>query len=137
GDQATYHRGFDAPLTADTEGLARSVSHWVRTSMDVADVGHDAASAVQAANALSGQVATLILPADSSWNHGGVVAERLAVSTPPPVDPHAVENAARILKSGGKVLLLLADQATRERSQKLAWRVAHATGANLLASYSN
>ena len=32
GDQATYHRPFDPPLTADTEGLARSVSHWVRTS---------------------------------------------------------------------------------------------------------
>jgi acetolactate synthase I/II/III large subunit len=24
GDQATYHRGFDAPLTADTEGWARA-----------------------------------------------------------------------------------------------------------------
>ena len=32
GDHATYHRPFDAPLTADTEGLARAVSHWVRTS---------------------------------------------------------------------------------------------------------
>ena len=29
GDHATYHRPFDAPLTADTEGLARAVSHWV------------------------------------------------------------------------------------------------------------
>ena len=32
GDQATYHRPFDAPLTADTDALARTVSHWVRTS---------------------------------------------------------------------------------------------------------
>ena len=32
GDQATYHRPFDAPLTADTEGWARGVSAWVRTS---------------------------------------------------------------------------------------------------------
>ena len=32
GDHATYHRPFDAPLTADTEGLARAVSDWVRTS---------------------------------------------------------------------------------------------------------
>jgi len=32
GDQATYHRPLDAPLTADTEGLARAVSAWVRTS---------------------------------------------------------------------------------------------------------
>jgi len=27
GDHATYHRPFDAPLTADTEGLARAVSN--------------------------------------------------------------------------------------------------------------
>src|SRR6188474_3669596 len=32
GDQATYHRPLDAPLTADTEALARTVSNWVRTS---------------------------------------------------------------------------------------------------------
>jgi acetolactate synthase-1/2/3 large subunit len=30
GDQATYHRNFDAPLTADTEGWARPVSVWTR-----------------------------------------------------------------------------------------------------------
>jgi acetolactate synthase-1/2/3 large subunit len=29
GDQATWHRPHDAPLTADTEGLARAVSAWV------------------------------------------------------------------------------------------------------------
>ena len=32
GDQATYHRPLDAPLTADTEGWARGVSGWVRTA---------------------------------------------------------------------------------------------------------
>ena len=37
GDQATYHRPLDAPLTADTEGWARGVSGWVRTAMDVED----------------------------------------------------------------------------------------------------
>ena len=47
GDQATYHRPLDAPLTADTEGFARGVSGWVRTAMRAQDVGHDAAMAVQ------------------------------------------------------------------------------------------
>src|ERR1700728_1642841 len=32
GDQATYHRIFDAPLTAATEGWARAVSIWTRTA---------------------------------------------------------------------------------------------------------
>lgn len=137
GDQATYHRPFDAPLTADTEGMARTVSAWVRTSTEVGTVGRDAAAAVQAASAISGQIATLILPADASWNPGGVVAEPLAVPAPPPIDPHAVETVARVLRTSRNALILLADQATLAPSQVLAWRIAHATGAHLLASYTN
>ena len=137
GDQATYHRPYDAPLTADTDGMARTVSHWVRTSMQASDVGRDAAAAVQAANAPVGQIATLILPADASWNRGGVVADALPVPAAPGIDPRAVENAARVLRSGKKVLLLLEDRATLAGAQALAWRVAQATGAGLMASYSN
>src|SRR6476619_1919064 len=48
GDQATYHRPFDAPLTADTEGLARAVSNWVLTSTSSSRVGADAAAGVRA-----------------------------------------------------------------------------------------
>lgn len=137
GDQATYHRPFDAPLTADTEGMARTVSHWVRTSSHAAEVGRDAAAAVQAARAVSGQIATLVLPADASWNPGGVIADALAAPAPPPIDPHAVENAARVLRSNRNVLILLADQAALAPSQVLAWRIARATGSALLASYTN
>ena len=32
GDHATYHQVYDTPLTSDVEGMARTVSHWVRTS---------------------------------------------------------------------------------------------------------
>jgi acetolactate synthase-1/2/3 large subunit len=39
GDQATYHRGFDPPLTADTEGWARAVSIWTRTARCAEVVG--------------------------------------------------------------------------------------------------
>src|SRR5271167_3484318 len=46
GDQATYHRPLDAPLTADTEGFARPVSGWVRTATMAKNVGADAAVAV-------------------------------------------------------------------------------------------
>ena len=44
GDQATYHRPLDAPLTADAEGWARPVSAWVRTSTAADKVGGDAAA---------------------------------------------------------------------------------------------
>src|SRR5579875_1124404 len=42
GDQATYHRPKDAPLTADTEGWARGVSGWGRPASGAATVGQDA-----------------------------------------------------------------------------------------------
>src|SRR5215212_1526877 len=67
GDQATYHRPFDAPLTADTEGLARAASNWVLTSTSSSRVGADAATGVRAARTPPGQIATLILPADTAW----------------------------------------------------------------------
>ena len=79
GDQATYHRPLDAPLTADTEGWARGVSAWVRTAATAATVGADAAVAVQAARTYPGQIATLILPSDTSWDAGGIVADALPV----------------------------------------------------------
>jgi hypothetical protein len=49
GDQATYHRPLDAPLSSDTEGWARPISVWTRTATHAASVGAAAAEAVQAA----------------------------------------------------------------------------------------
>jgi acetolactate synthase-1/2/3 large subunit len=138
GDQATYHRPLDAPLTADTDALARTVSAWVRTSTDAANVGRDGAAAVQAARTLPGQVATLILPSDASWNEGGIVAQPLAVPEAPAIDPMAIDNAARLLRGGGKnVLLLLAGAGVFAQGQALAWRIAQASGASLTADYVN
>ncbi|MEY4794016.1 MAG: hypothetical protein RL724_952, partial [Pseudomonadota bacterium] len=59
GDHATYHRPYDAPLTADT-----------------------------------------------AWNDGGVVAAALPVPSVPEADPHAIRNAARILREKKNVLIL-------------------------------
>ncbi|TDH62999.1 acetolactate synthase large subunit [Dankookia rubra] len=137
GDQAVYHRPFDAPLTADAEGWARGVSAFVRTSSRAEDVGADAAMAVQAARTSPGQVATLILPSDSSWNEGGVVGAALTVPAVPQADPHQVEQAARVLRSGKNVLLLLGGLALREAAQVQANRIAAATGCRLLAEGSN
>src|ERR1700738_1646051 len=91
GDQATYHRPLDAPLTADTEGWARGVSGWVRTAMDVRTVGRDAAAAVQASMIAPGQIATLILPSDTSWNEGGIPADALSRVPTPLASPNQIE----------------------------------------------
>ena len=135
GDQATYHRPLDAPLTADTESLARTVSAWVRTSALASEVGRDAAAAVQAARTLPGRIATLILPSDTSWDEGGVAADALPVPDSPAIDPFAVQNAARVLLNEENVLILLAGRGVLGESQSLAWRIAQATGAALMADY--
>ena len=137
GDQATYHRALDAPLTADTEGWARGVSAWVRTASRAADVGQDAAAAVQAARTSPGQIATLVLPSDTCWDEGGQVVAPLPVPVAPRVAPHVIEDIARVLRSGEPTLLLLAYSALRELPLADAHRVAAATGARVLARMSN
>lgn len=137
GDQAVYHRPFDAPLTADTEGWARGASAFVRTSSRSEDVGRDAAVAIQSAKTSPGQVATLILPSDSSWNEGGAVAEALPVPPTPQADPHAVQQVARTLREKKNVLILLGGLGLREGAQREAHRIAAATGAKLMCEGSN
>ena len=131
GDHATWHRPFDSPLTSDTEGLARSVSGWVRTCRDSGDVGRDAAAAVQAARTPPGQVATLILPADCAWNEGGEVASAM----PPPertgAAPQIVTDIAMALRRGERAMLLLSGDALGERGLVAAQRVAQAANVEL------
>ncbi|GLC93253.1 hypothetical protein Tamer19_26610 [Cupriavidus sp. TA19] len=137
GDQATYHRPLDAPLTADTEGWARPVSVWTRTATHAESVGADAAAAVQAARAAPGGVASLILPSDVCWDAGGVVAGALPPLPVPRVAPDAVQQAARVLRSGQPVLIVLAGSALREAPLADAHRIAAATGARLITPMSN
>ena len=131
GDHASYHRPYDAPLTSDTDGLARAASHWVRTSSSSATVGEDAAAAVQAANTAPGQIATLILPADTAWNEGGVVAAPLTVPARPLAAPDTVRSIAQALRTREPAVLVLAGHALCEAGLVAANRVAHATGAKL------
>ncbi len=75
GQHATYHIGFNAPLTSDIEGLARPMSDWVRTSPDAKSVAADGAAAIAAAKSSPPQIATLILPADTAWNEADGIAQ--------------------------------------------------------------
>lgn len=136
GDQATWHRPFDAPLTADTEGIAAAASDWVRTTTRAGDVGRDAAQAVQIARRKGGGIATLVLPSDASWDDGGVPVAALADLDPAAIDPFAVEKVARILRDHGRsTLILLGGRAMLAAGQMAAWRVGQATGADLLVEY--
>ncbi|MGE0151905.1 MAG: acetolactate synthase large subunit [Reyranellaceae bacterium] len=138
GEHATYHIGYDSPLTADIEGIARPVSHWVKTSRSAQVVAADGAAAIAAARTAPGQIATLILPADTAWNEGSGIARTAAPAPRRRIDDAAIENAARVLKANGKdAMLMLTGPALRERPLELAGRIAAATGCRLSAQWSN
>ena len=137
GDHATYHRKYDAPLTSDIEGLARPSSHWVRTSPSARSIAADGAAAIAAARQLPGQIATLILPADTAWNEGSGPAEAPPPTAPKPASPQAVAEAAQVLRSGEPCLLLVTGRALRQEGLDLAGRIAAKTGARLIAQGSN
>src|SRR5580698_5737790 len=117
GEHALYHIKYDTPLTADIEGIARPFSHWVKTSPTAKTVASDGAAAIQAARLAPGQIATLILPADTP-------------ETPQPQKPanEAVVAAAKALKSGQTSMLFIGGRALRARGLELAGKIAAKTG---------
>jgi acetolactate synthase-1/2/3 large subunit len=136
GEHATYHIEHNAPLTSDIEGVARPMSHWVHTCHDSTQIANAGADAVQAALQPPGQIATLILPADTAWNPGGPVVAARPKPVRPSVDTSQVQACAQTLRLGRKSALLLGGQAGREASLDWAGRIAAHCGVDLLCEYS-
>jgi acetolactate synthase-1/2/3 large subunit len=132
GDHATYHAQYDAPLASDVAGFARPVSGWVHASMSSGDVAADGARAVAAALAPPGQIATLILPADTAWNPAEGPAPALPRPQPTPVGDAAVDRVAKALRSGKTAAILMRGAALQPEGLALAGRIAAATGARLM-----
>lgn len=140
GDHATDHLANDSPLTSDIEGIARSVSGWVRTAGSADTVHPDALAAIEAACRPPGDIATLALPADAAW--GTVARSRSAApgSLRPalryrPLDPAWIDAAARALRAQGPSLLFLGGAALDERSLVAAGRIAAKTGCHLMSEF--
>lgn len=136
GEHATYHRQYDPPLGSDIETLAKPVSAWIRTSESSTVVGQDAADAIAAACSPPGQIATLILPADTAWSDGGVVGVVPALAKAPQVSREAVAHAAKMLREPS-AFLIVNGPALLERGSALAASIAIATGARVLAQGPN
>ena len=134
GEHALYHIQYDTPLTADIEGIARPFSHWVKTSPTSKTVAADGALAIQAARVAPGQIATLILPADTAWGEADGVAD--TPDTPAPLKPQndAVVAAAKALKHGNSAMLFLGGRALRARGLELSGKIAAKTGCRVQAA---
>lgn len=133
GDHARSHAQYDAPLTSDIKGFARPVSDWIHASTSALTVGADAARAVQASMEGAGQIATLILPADTAWSEAETVAAPLPVPQPAPVSEATIEHIAGLVRSGVRTAFLLRGKALQERGLQAAGRIAARTGARLLS----
>jgi acetolactate synthase-1/2/3 large subunit len=137
GEHSAAHLKYDPPLMSDIEGLARPLSHWVRRVESPGSVAWDVSTAIAKASERPGQIATLILPGDASWQDVGEQAPLPAPVAVKPKAPEAarVEHIARVLRSGEPALIILAGQATRGRALELAGRVKAATGTRLATQF--
>jgi acetolactate synthase-1/2/3 large subunit len=134
GDHADYHLRFEAPLKGDTVGVAQAVSHWTRVCSASGKVANDAAEAIQAARAKGGQIATLILPANTAWED----ASSFAVASPPPAlrrpSEAEVKAAAHALRQPGAILMVDGPALYTDLGH-LAKRVTKACGARLMQPF--
>ncbi|MGY6500516.1 MAG: acetolactate synthase large subunit [Acidimicrobiales bacterium] len=135
GDHATWHRDADAPLTSDIASLARPMSGWVHTPHRASALAEDVAEAISRSLAPPGQVATLILPQDTTWDEVG------AAEPSPPIDPatramvspSTVEAVADSLRQAGSAgILLIGGTGARRDGLLAAARVQSATGCQVL-----
>src|SRR5579871_4864469 len=122
GEHSAAHLKYDPPLMSDIEGLARPLSHWVRRVESSRAVAWDVAAAVNKASEYPGQIATLILPGDASWQDAGqdagepVSLPALPVAQPATPDAARVDHIAQVLRSGEPTLIVLAGRSTRGRA---------------------
>lgn len=132
GDHATHHLRYESPLKGDLTGISQAISHWTRISPDAKTVAADGAAAIRAARSNNGQVATLILPANTAWDPalGPASYETLPPLTRPSMAE--IEAAARRLTTENAALIV-GGEALFGRLQELAGKIAGKTGCRLLA----
>lgn len=137
GEHASYHIKHDAPLTADIEGVARPMSDWVKTSHTAKSIAADGALAVQAARTAPGQIATLILPADTAWGEADGPVPVAPPAARRRIPDTAIAAAVNALTAGKSTALLLGNTALRGKALEWAARIAAKTGCTLISEFNN
>ena len=132
GEHATYHRHLDAPLTSDINGFAAPVSGWIHVSESATALAADGAAAVQASLSGPGQIATLILPADTAWNDAERAVDPLPRPGLNPVAAERIDEIANILKSGERCVFLCNGLGTTAQGLDLLGQIASHCQADLL-----
>lgn len=134
GEHATYHLHHESPLKGDTAGISQAISQWTRTSADATQVASDGAAAVQAARSVNGQIATLILPANTAWEKGALPETAPAAPALRLPSVQHIAAAVQALRQPGAALMIDGEALFTEAAE-LAARICAATGARLMAPF--
>jgi len=136
GDHASYHQQYDSPLSSDVAGFARPVSGWIHSSTSSLTVATDGARAVAASMAEEGQIATLILPANTAWELASGPAKPLPKPVAPEIDARVIEETADALNNSANTILLLGADGLFGEGLLNAGRIAQATGTRLMCAHA-
>jgi acetolactate synthase I/II/III large subunit len=132
GDQATWHRDADAPLTSDIVSLASPMSGWVRAVKSAQMLAADTADSIAAALAPPGQVSTLIVPSDCQWDPALGASPAPRPQRRATVAGATIDRVAKILRGGKPATLLLGGAALTSRGLRAAARVAGGSKCTLM-----
>ena len=123
GDHAVPHLKYDAPLTSDIIGLAGPNSRWIKSADSVADAGALAAEAFAASFGPKPGPVSLLLPADSAWQDGGVVPDRIVPPCLKQVSAASIASAGKAIKAAKKPVLIINGTALGEAGLAAAARL--------------
>jgi len=135
GEHASDHLQYESPLRSDVPATAALISDWYRVSSGSAIV-QDATDAVTAARSHDGQIATLILPADTAWGPGGEPKSAAAAPDLQTASDASMARAVKAIKSGKRVGVLVTGKALEEDGLVLLGKLAE-SGVKIYAQQSN
>lgn len=133
GDHAEWHLEFDAPLTSDLEGHVRLHSDWFQKSLNPSNLGELGLLASLEARRGWGKIASIIVPANHSWEIGQEIRQKLHQGTElQKVNCSTIERIAGLLKMNKKRAILLGNRGLTPNSVKYANAISKETRADLL-----
>jgi acetolactate synthase I/II/III large subunit len=111
GDHATHHRALDAPLTSDIASIVAANSRWTGVAERAPAAGDMAALAYAQSMGPPGAPVSLILPADTAWTEGGLVASPPHPAGAALIEAERVEACADAIRIAARPVILAGGEA--------------------------
>ncbi len=123
GDHAVPHLKYDAPLTSNIMGLAGPNSGWIKSANRVSDTGKLATEAYAASFGPKPGPVSLLLPADSAWEEGGVKGAVVSAPALQTLPPERIANAAEAIRVAARPVIVINGTALTETGLESAARL--------------